>query len=286
MNAAPHRSDLKPRPPPGIGPGLLISSLIHAGLIVALAFGVNWRASEPEGVTAELWAAVPQVAAPRAVEPEVKPPPPAPTPPPPPRPQPKPEPVPPRAVPDALIAIEKAKREKEKQKAEEEKEKEREKEKAKKAQDEKKRAAEEKVKLSKLEAERLKKEEAKKDEQLAAQREANLKRIMGEAGATGNSAGKAAQTAGPSAAYAGRIKARVKPNILFTDSIDSNPVAEVEVQAGPDGTIISSKLIKSSGVKAWDDAVLRAIEKTEVLPRDTDGTVPSPMVIAFRPRDF
>jgi colicin import membrane protein len=32
--------------------------------------------------------------------------------------------------------------------------------------------------------------------------------------------------------------------------------------------------------------VLRAIEKTEILPRDTDGTIPSTMVIAFRPRDL
>ena len=34
-----------------------------------------------------------------------------------------------------------------------------------------------------------------------------------------------------------------------------------------------------------DDAVLRAIDKTEVLPRDTDGRVPSSFEISFRPRD-
>jgi len=31
--------------------------------------------------------------------------------------------------------------------------------------------------------------------------------------------------------------------------------------------------------------VLRAIDKTEILPRDTDGRVPSPMQLEFRPRD-
>ena len=36
---------------------------------------------------------------------------------------------------------------------------------------------------------------------------------------------------------------------------------------------------------AWDEAVLRAITKTEMLPRDTDGRVPSPLVISFRPKD-
>jgi len=102
----------------------------------------------------------------------------------------------------------------------------------------------------------------------------------------GSPTGTTARSAGPSAAYAGRIKARIKPNILLTDTIDGNPVAEVEVRSAPDGTIIARKLIKSSGVKEWDEAVLRAIDKTEILPRDTDGSMPSPMVIAFKPRDF
>jgi len=29
--------------------------------------------------------------------------------------------------------------------------------------------------------------------------------------------------------------------------------------------------------------VLRAIDKTRTMPRDTDGRVPSPMIIEFRP---
>ena len=52
-----------------------------------------------------------------------------------------------------------------------------------------------------------------------------------------------------------------------------------------DGTILSRKLLSSSGNKAWDDAVLRAIDKTEVLPRDTDGRVPPVIVLGFRPLD-
>jgi colicin import membrane protein len=42
--------------------------------------------------------------------------------------------------------------------------------------------------------------------------------------------------------------------------------------------------VRSSGSKAWDEAVLRALDKTEVLPRDTDGRVPSPVVIEFKPK--
>ena len=67
--------------------------------------------------------------------------------------------------------------------------------------------------------------------------------------------------------------------------IAGNPAAEVEVRTSPDGTIVGQRLIKSSGNKAWDSAVLRAIEKTETLPRDVDGRVPSQIVISFRPKD-
>jgi len=55
------------------------------------------------------------------------------------------------------------------------------------------------------------------------------------------------------------------------------------VRAAPGGTIISWRLIKSSGDKTWDDAVLRAIERTGKLPPDIDGRVPSPITIGFTP---
>jgi len=73
---------------------------------------------------------------------------------------------------------------------------------------------------------------------------------------------------------------------VFTDQPTGNPLAEVELRLAPDGTILSQKLVTSSGLKEWDDAVQRAIDRTQVLPRDVDGTVPSRMVIAFRPRDL
>ena len=76
-----------------------------------------------------------------------------------------------------------------------------------------------------------------------------------------------------------RIRARVKPNIVFTDDVPGNPSTEVEVRMAPDGTIVARKIEKASGVKSWDDAVLRALDKTEVLPRDVDGRVHPPLII-------
>jgi colicin import membrane protein len=110
--------------------------------------------------------------------------------------------------------------------------------------------------------------------------------MQGLAGATGGptSTGTALRSAGPSDSYAGRIRARVRPNIVFTDDIAGNPTAEVEVRMAPDGTITSSKIVKSSGVKSWDNAVLRALDRTETLPRDVDGRVHTPLIIEFRPK--
>ena len=122
---------------------------------------------------------------------------------------------------------------------------------------------------------------------IEALRQENMKRIAGMAGATGdeNATGTAMRAAGPSDSYGGRIRARIKPNITFTEDITSNASADVEVRCAPDGTIVGRKLIKSSGNAAWDNAVLKAIDKTEVLPRDTDGRIHSPLVISFRPKD-
>ena len=267
------RDPFMPRPPKGRGPALALALLAHALLIAALAFGVNWKSSQPATMAAELWSAVPQAAAPRAVEPP-------PTAPPevrkpvlepaepvaPPRPR-----TPP--APDPQIAIEKAERER--QQAREELAQ-------KKAKAEKARAEQERAEREK--AEKSEKADAAK---LAAAREANLKRMLGQAGATGGptDSGSAARSSGPSASYAGRIMARIKPNIVFSDTVDGNPLATVEVKLAPDGTIVAKRLVKSSGVKSWDDAVLRAIERTEVLPRDIDGRVPPPFQIDFRMRE-
>ena len=131
-------------------------------------------------------------------------------------------------------------------------------------------------------------EQAKKDEaRQAAIREANLRRMMKEAGSSDDPAatGKAARTSGPSSGYEGRIRARIKPNIVLIGAVSGNPPATVEVRVAPDGTIVGRKLVKSSGSPVWDETVLRAIDKTEVLPKDVDGRVPPTIVITFRPND-
>jgi colicin import membrane protein len=272
---------LLPQPTGGNAPGAALALLVHAGLIAALAIGVDWRASSPDVVSAELWAAVPQTAA------APPPPPPEPTPTPAPTPQPVPAPPPPQKAeapaPDITVEREQRRKAEEAQRLAE----------LKKAEDEKK-------KRDKLEADKLAQAQAKAqqtakaaEEKLAAQREENLRRMLAQANtgapptATGTApTGTATTNAAPSASYAGKVRGAIKPNIVFTaERSAAGNAAEVEVNAAPGGSIISRKLLKSSGNREWDEAVLRAIDKTGTLPRDTDGRVPATLIISFRPSD-
>lgn len=285
------RDDLMPRRLGGMGRGAALALLVHAGLIVAIAFSVNWRRSADAGVEAELWAAVPQVAAPPLVA----------TPPPAPKPEPKLQPAPPPAPPkvepkaepqpDPQIAIEKARREQqekerlERERAEKEKQAKAEREKQERERLEKaeRERSEREKREAAAKAERAKQEEAKR---LAELREQQMKRVLGMAGASGDApAGTATQSAGPSASYAGRVIARLKPLSVFSEAVAGNPKVEVELKLGADGTILAKQIVKRSGVPAWDDAVLRAIEKAEVMPRDADGRVPPAILISWGPND-
>lgn len=318
VRAAPGGTLLPPSPDP-LGRGAALALAVHAGLIVALTVSVDWR-SQPVEASAELWAAVPQAAAPPAPEPAPTPAPePAPAPPPAPAPAPPPPapPAPAAAEREAEIALERARREaaeREKaaqERAERERRERQERELAEKQKAERLKAQREQAERDKAEkAERAQKEKlereraqaqarqreaearrkAAEEKRLAEQREANLRRMMGQAGAEGgsgspSSTGTAAREAGPSATYAGRVVARIKPNIVFTDTVAGNPAAEVEVRSAPTGTIIARRLVRSSGNAEWDEAVLRAIDRTGTLPRDTDGRVPSTIVITFRPQE-
>ena len=289
---------LRPQPPGGMGRGALLAIAVHGLLVVALALSVSWRSQTPQTFSAELWAATPQVAAPRAVEstPVAPPPPP---PPPPPAPAPRVAPPPPAPAVDAKIAIEKAREEKLKIEREQAQREKLERDKLAKA--ERERLERERQRDAKAKADAQQREQQAKREQqeqrdkqaaaqaeeqrLAKQREDNLKRMLGQAGATGapGSTGTALKDAAPSASYAGKLIARIKPNILLTDPVSGNPSADVEVRASPTGSILSRRLVKPSGNKDWDDAVLRAIDRTAELPRDTDGRVPPVLVISFTP---
>ncbi len=287
------RLDLAPPAEAGSRTAVVLSLLAHLLLGAALAWGVNWTQSDPQvAFSAELWSPSVQAAAPAAVTPPPPPPPPPAVKRAPPPPAPPPEARPPQ--PQADIALEREKKrklEQERKKADALKEK-AEKEKAEKDKAEKDKLAKEKADKARKdeEARKLKdkerelakaKEEARKEEAAQAaqdklRQEQVMQRIQGMAGATGSpdAKGTALRASAPSASYAGKIIEQIKNNTSFTDANVGHPSVVVLVKTSSSGLILSRRVVTSSGNKAWDEAVLRAVDKMANVPRDTDGRIP------------
>ena len=323
MPSATDRLEFAPPHAQGSVRALALAVLVHILLIAALTWGVNWkRSDEAASFEAELWSSLPQQAAPKLAD--VSPPLPVPVPAPVPTPAPPPPPPPPPVKapevrvappePDADIALEQDKKRKlqqqlkqaEAQKAEKLLEK-REAELQAKKEKELEKKKEKELKAREVLAERKALEEARKAEakkqdakdlekqkQAAASekaRQANINRMMGQAGATGaaDAKGSAQKSSGPrgnSTTYGAIVRAAIKPNVVFTDDIVGNPMARVEVRLTLDGTVISQRLIEPSGNKAWDEAAIKAIIRTAVMPRDIDGRIPdTTLILEMKPKN-
>jgi colicin import membrane protein len=236
----------------------------HLGLLAFLVIGISWNNSTPSGVEVELWDASQQVEAP--VEPEVK-----------------------TEMKEeaADIAIKKKKVEKEPPKKEvvketpkpvkpsPPKEKEKEKEKPKKAEapkaaapaETKANAAAEKVRADQL---------------------ARLRAAAGAEGGSGGTSGSGVGGGGNAPpGWTDKVVKKVKPLIVFNpESISGNPAAVVKVNLAPDGAILSTELVSSSGNAGWDRAVLLALTRAESLPKDDNGKIPQREVkLTFKPKD-
>lgn len=288
MRAA-ERSEFLPPAEPGLMRSVGLALLAHAVLMLALSWGLKWKREDQNvSVEAELWASTVQQAAPKPQE--------APPPPPPPAPAPVPAPAPAVQPPapdprEAEIALERDRRraaqekarqeeaERQRQQAERRREDQaRRQEQAKKAAEDRRREEQAKARAQQQEAERL-----------AQIREDALKRMQGLAGATGvrEATGTAVRSAGPSATYAARLAALFQRNVVFpggVDSIPGNPAALVQVRVSPTGSILSARLVRSSGNPGWDAAAVRAIERAERIPPDEEGRYLQEFPVNMRPK--
>ena len=287
-----HALPWRPSQTDGLGRGVGLALLAHAMLLVALKFGLDWRTQTQEpAFEAELWATVPRAAAPPLETPPPPEPTPAPTPP-------APDEAALQAQRDADIRLEKERERQARERAEQarlekarrereakarEERLQAEKTKREKAQQEKARAEQEKIEQA-LDAKR---QQERADAQREKLRQEQLRRIQGMAGGTGGpqATGNAEVSAGPSASYAGRVMARVRPNIRPPKDFPRELVTDVLVRCASDGTILSATIRRSSGNAEWDEWALRAVLATATLPRDTNGTVPKEMVIGIRPNE-
>jgi colicin import membrane protein len=282
------RSD-RPRAPrqvTGKWLALILALLVQAAFVAVLIVSVRWQNRKPEPVMAELYA--PPAKAP-AAEPRAEPPPsPAPEtapPPAPPKPAaatpPEPKVVEPRA-PDLIL---RAKQEEERRKAAE----------ALRHEEEKKiRAQQEAVERQKQDEK--KKLDAKQAEaRLRQQQETDAMRAQAvretetRTRAESDAQARAQQTAQRSKAEADwirSIQAKVRGNVIVPADIAGNPEAIFEVVQLPTGEIIDVQLRKSSGVRAYDDAVQRAILKSSPLPRpERPDLFQRSLTLKFRPTD-
>jgi colicin import membrane protein len=255
---------------------LVLAIAVQLGFLAVLIFSVQWQNRPAVPVTAELYA--PPVKAP-VVEPAPRPPPP-----PQPQPQPQPQPVPPPKPepiiekPDqraADIAL-KAKQEDERRKKAEAEAKARE---AKEAEDKRK-----------LEEKRLAEARERQLREMAAlraqaEREAQI-RAQAEAQMRAREAAEATAQSKSLADWISRIQAKVKGNVIVPSELAGNPEAIFDVVQLPTGEIIDVKLRKSSGNRAYDDAVQRAILKSSPLPRpDRPDLFQRTLALKFRPLD-
>ena len=234
---------------------------MHALFVLLLVFGVSWQTEHPAPVMVDLWSALPAATRPVAVQPPepVKP---APTPkPPPPAPAPKPvadEPPPPKA-PD--IALEKKQAETARLK------------KLKAIQEAEDKALED---AARAEADALKK---KRDKQAAEQKSRELLRQMEAEELAQSMAGETAANAARAAAgkrqaalaqtvgqYRDLISATVRGKTRLPDNLTGNPQVRCLVKLLPTGDVVSVRVTQSSGNAAYDEAVVRAIEKSSPLP--------------------
>ena len=294
---------------------LALAILVNLAFVGVLVFSVTWRNPPPVGVTAELYAPPPKLEPrkpePEAPKPEPKPEPPKPEPPKPepPKPEPKPEPPKPEPKPEPPKPTDEDRRAADiaLKKQEEAKKREREAEEAKKREAEKKkREAEEKKLAEEKKAEEKKVAEARARQQREteallqqAEREAKSRadaeaKVRAEAEARARTAAEAqakvnaenAARARAEADWIRRIQAKVRGNVVLPPDLAGNPEAIFEVVQLPTGEIIDVQLRKSSGVRAYDDAVQRAILKSSPLPRPERAELfQRTLSLRFRPID-
>lgn len=238
----------------------LLSLFVHVLLGILLYYGVQWQSSPPVPVEAELWDAIPEAttALPEPVVPRAAPA------------------ARPKAVEEADIALQQQQRRH--------------------AAAAREPARKQPVLRARRAREAADRQEAARkaaqhneDAAIAdAQRRGELKRLETLAGhaLAGSVIGAGTGTGGTtSSRYADLLRRRVKPNIIFSEDVAGNPAAVVAVRLAPDGSLLSARLTMSSGNAAWDSAVLRAVERSEPLPRDKGGIAPASITITFKPKD-
>jgi len=252
MSATTANAMFDERVDPGRITSFLLAAAMHVALFAVLVFGVRWQNRPPEAVVVELWNEPPPAVVP--AEPKPAPPPPVVV---------KPEPVivkpeiaekapPPKPVPKVAKAEPKPK------------------------------PVPPKV------APRPRDEEAQRQIREQLQREQTSMAIDREQQQLREQLARdsdAARRRGL-ADYESKIRNKVRGNIVLPPDIQGNPEAHFLVVQLPTGEVLSTKLVKSSGHRGYDEAVERAILKSSPLPKPDKAELFSrELKLTFRPKE-
>jgi colicin import membrane protein len=267
----------------------ILAVAVHIAFVLFLVFSVNWQSRKPEILTAELYAPekiAPPKPQPEPPKPQPEPPKPQPEPPTPQPEPPKPAPEPPKPPQPSQADIEL----KEKQERLKKEQAERERQEAEKREAEKREA--EKRETEKREAEKREADRKAQEKRLAETRErqareaqalqaqAERERLRQQQIAADQARAKSATD------YIRRIQAKVRGNVTLPPDLNGNPEAIFDVVQLPTGEIIDVQLVKSSGARAYDEAVQRAILKSSPLPLpDSPDLFRRSLTLKFRPLD-
>lgn len=161
------------------------------------------------------------------------------------------------------------------------------------AQERERKIAEEKAQREKALAEKRKAQEElnrqRAEEQAnAARRKEMLSRLTGQSGSA-MGAGSGAMTNFQQAQYNNRIVACIRPHITFNTPAGAKRgmyVAKFDVRLLKNGQkAVPPKMLSSSGLKAFDTAVEKAILMCNPFPKPPVGDIPSSITLTFDPVD-
>ncbi|SAL15586.1 TonB family protein [Caballeronia humi] len=82
--------------------------------------------------------------------------------------------------------------------------------------------------------------------------------------------------------YATKVQRRVRPNIVWSGP-SAGRETSIAVSCAPNGTVLSTSIVRSSGNADWDAAALRAVQRSSPMPLDIDGKAPPKFTISMRP---
>ena len=161
------------------------------------------------------------------------------------------------------------------------------------AQERERKIAEEKAQREKALAEKRKAQEElnrqrAQEQANAARRKEMLSRLTGQSGSAMGS-GSGAMTSFQQAQYNNRIVACIRPHITFNTPAGAKRgmyVAKFYVRLLKNGQkAVPPKMISSSGLKAFDTAVEKAILMCNPFPKPPVGDIPSSITLTFDPVD-